>query len=285
LSRSFRNSSHGPQQRGNLPPRLNRLGRIAAVLECVGVTLGGARRLSAVQSTPAVRHRGRLAPAPLPCPRSASAAEVRDLLCMGLILKFWVSPHPPGPDHADDSFAAGMHVDVLHPSIWKGSILRVSFCIALWRQLRTCGTGQRHEGLASRRSRMWMALHGGARSRAHAIRPILRSLPSVGRCTPYRPDGNNRASFHISPQQQFRSYLAGRGRQQRRCAQEVLPPPAPAWSHRPYLSALPRVIPQRPKGPAGRHSGPSQHHTLVGQEHGRTIPLAVTPSAAKRHER
>jgi hypothetical protein len=33
---------------------------------------------------------------------------------MGLILKFWVSPHPPGPDHADDSLATGMHVDVLH---------------------------------------------------------------------------------------------------------------------------------------------------------------------------
>ena len=33
---------------------------------------------------------------------------------MGLILKFWVSPSPRGPDHADDSLAAGMHVDVLH---------------------------------------------------------------------------------------------------------------------------------------------------------------------------
>jgi hypothetical protein len=74
LSRSRRNSSHGPQQRGNLPPGLDRLGRIAAVLERVGVTLGSARRLSAVQATPAVRHRGRLAPAPSPCPRSKSAA-------------------------------------------------------------------------------------------------------------------------------------------------------------------------------------------------------------------
>jgi hypothetical protein len=76
LSRSPHNSSHGPQQRGNLPPGLNRLGRIAAVLESVRVTLGSARRLSAVQATPAVRHRGRLAPAPFPCPRSTSAAEV-----------------------------------------------------------------------------------------------------------------------------------------------------------------------------------------------------------------
>jgi hypothetical protein len=33
---------------------------------------------------------------------------------MGLILKFWVSPSPRGPDHADDSLATGMHVDVLH---------------------------------------------------------------------------------------------------------------------------------------------------------------------------
>jgi hypothetical protein len=33
---------------------------------------------------------------------------------MGLFLKFWVSPHPPGSDHADDSLATGMHVDVLH---------------------------------------------------------------------------------------------------------------------------------------------------------------------------
>jgi hypothetical protein len=279
LSRSFRNSSHGPQQRGNLPPRLNRLGRIAAVLECVGVTLGGARRLSAVQSTPAVRHRGRLAPAPLPCPRSASAAEVRDLLCMGLILKFWVSPHPPGPDHADDSLAAGMHVDVLHPSIWKGSILRVSFCIALWRQLRTCGTGQRHEGLASRRSPMRMALHGGARSQAHAIRPILRSLPSVGRCTPYRQDGNGTA-----PASTFRRssnsgptwlvVAVNNGGARRKCCRR--PPPR---------GAIGRTYRHWPKGPAGRHSGPSQHHTLVGQEHSRTIPLAVTPSAAKRHER
>jgi hypothetical protein len=68
--------SHGPQQRGNLPPGLNRLGRIATVLERISVTLGSARGLSAVQSTPAVRHRGRLAPAPSPCPRSTAAAEV-----------------------------------------------------------------------------------------------------------------------------------------------------------------------------------------------------------------
>ena len=59
LSRRPHDSSHGPQQRGNLPPGLNRLGRIAAALEGVGVTLGSARRLSAVQSTPAVRPRGR----------------------------------------------------------------------------------------------------------------------------------------------------------------------------------------------------------------------------------
>jgi hypothetical protein len=38
-----------------------------------------------------------------------------------------------------------------------------------------------HEGLASRRTAMRMALDEGARWRAHAIRPILRSLPSVGR--------------------------------------------------------------------------------------------------------
>ena len=72
MSSSPHSSSHGPQQRGNLSPGLNRLGRVPAVLERVGVTLGSARRLSAVQSTPAVRHRGRLAPAPLSCPRSTS---------------------------------------------------------------------------------------------------------------------------------------------------------------------------------------------------------------------
>jgi hypothetical protein len=33
---------------------------------------------------------------------------------MGLILKFRATPSPRGPDHADDSLAAGMHVDVLH---------------------------------------------------------------------------------------------------------------------------------------------------------------------------
>jgi hypothetical protein len=32
---------------------------------------------------------------------------------MGLILKFWGSPSPRGPDHADDSLTAGMDVDVL----------------------------------------------------------------------------------------------------------------------------------------------------------------------------
>jgi hypothetical protein len=51
LSRSPHNSSRSPQGRGNLPPGLNRPGRIAAVLERVGVTLGGARRLSAVRTT------------------------------------------------------------------------------------------------------------------------------------------------------------------------------------------------------------------------------------------
>jgi hypothetical protein len=40
LSRSFYNSSHGPQQRGNLPPGLNRLGRIATVLEAFVLPLG-----------------------------------------------------------------------------------------------------------------------------------------------------------------------------------------------------------------------------------------------------
>jgi hypothetical protein len=37
-----------------------------------------------------------------------------DLLCMGLILQFRATPSPRGLDHADDSLAAGMHVDVLH---------------------------------------------------------------------------------------------------------------------------------------------------------------------------
>jgi hypothetical protein len=116
LSRSPHNSSHGPQQRGNLSPGLNRLGRIAAMLERIDVTLGSARRLSAVQTTTAVRHRGRLAPAPLPCPRSTSAAEVhRRFALQGLFLKFWATPSSPrGPNHADDGLAAGMHVDVLH---------------------------------------------------------------------------------------------------------------------------------------------------------------------------
>jgi hypothetical protein len=39
---------------------------------------------------------------------------IGDLLCMGLILKFRGNPSPRGPDHADDSLTAGMHVDVLH---------------------------------------------------------------------------------------------------------------------------------------------------------------------------
>jgi hypothetical protein len=73
LSRSPHNSSHGPQQRGNLPPDLNRLGGSAA-LECVGATLGSARRLSAVQATTAVRHRGRLAPAPYALPHGGAPA-------------------------------------------------------------------------------------------------------------------------------------------------------------------------------------------------------------------
>ena len=33
---------------------------------------------------------------------------------MGLILQFRATPSPRGPDHADDSLAARMHVDVLH---------------------------------------------------------------------------------------------------------------------------------------------------------------------------
>jgi hypothetical protein len=99
LSRSPHNSSHGPQQRGDLPPGLNRLGRIAAVLERVGVTLGSTRRLSAVQSTPAVRHRGRLALAPSPCPRSTSAAEVhRRFALHGVVPQVLCYPLlPPGP--------------------------------------------------------------------------------------------------------------------------------------------------------------------------------------------
>jgi hypothetical protein len=83
---------------GNLPPGLNRLGRIAAVLERVDVTFGSARRLSAVQSTPAVRHRGRLAPAPSPCPRSTAAAEVhRRFALHGVDPQVSGYPLPPGP--------------------------------------------------------------------------------------------------------------------------------------------------------------------------------------------
>jgi hypothetical protein len=33
---------------------------------------------------------------------------------MGLILKFRATPSPRGTDHANDSLATGMHVDVLH---------------------------------------------------------------------------------------------------------------------------------------------------------------------------
>jgi hypothetical protein len=50
-------------------------------------------------------------------------AALEVLLCMGLFRKFWVSPHPPGPDHADDSLATGMHVDVLHGHLLLASAL------------------------------------------------------------------------------------------------------------------------------------------------------------------
>ena len=53
----------------------------------------------------------------LPCLVRAPHRWLRcigNLLCMGLILKFRGSPSPRGPDHADDSLTAGMHVDVLH---------------------------------------------------------------------------------------------------------------------------------------------------------------------------
>ena len=37
-----------------------------------------------------------------------------NLLCTGLFLRFRMSPLPRGFDHADDSLATRMHVDVLH---------------------------------------------------------------------------------------------------------------------------------------------------------------------------
>jgi hypothetical protein len=67
------------------------------MLEGILVTLGSARRFSAVQSASAVRHRGRLAPVPSPRPRPASAAEVHKQFALhGVDPQVSRQPLPPG---------------------------------------------------------------------------------------------------------------------------------------------------------------------------------------------
>jgi hypothetical protein len=66
---------HRLQRRLNLASIGNRLGRVAAVFVGVLVTPWSARRFSAVHPAAAVRHRGRPALVPAPCPRPTTEAE------------------------------------------------------------------------------------------------------------------------------------------------------------------------------------------------------------------
>ena len=71
-----REGLHASQQRRNLAAPPYRFRRVATVLECVAVTLWRPRRQAAVHPAAAVRHRWRLAWAPVPRPRAASRAAV-----------------------------------------------------------------------------------------------------------------------------------------------------------------------------------------------------------------
>jgi hypothetical protein len=71
--------SRRSQQRPNLAPICDRLGRVESALQRVLVTLRSAGRFSAVHPAAPVRHRGRLAWSPGPCPGSATRAANRCL--------------------------------------------------------------------------------------------------------------------------------------------------------------------------------------------------------------
>lgn len=69
-------SAYGADKGRNLAPACDRPGGVAAVLERVPIALRRARRQPAVQPAAAVRHRRRLARAPVPGPGAASRAVV-----------------------------------------------------------------------------------------------------------------------------------------------------------------------------------------------------------------